>query len=116
MSILSKYGNAPLTECSGDSPELQAFNALPTVDEKFIEDYLINNCDESVTSLSQFPDPFLFKGMKEAVELFIYCIRNHKRILCISDSDCDGVGSRKGVLRNIYGIYGVLQSYWLPKR
>ena len=104
MSILSKYGNAPLTECSGDSPELQAFNALPTVDEKFIEDYLINNCDESVTSLSQFPDPFLFKGMQEAVNIFLWAVRNQKRILCVSDSDCDGVGSRKGALRNIYGI------------
>ena len=116
MSDISKYGNSTLTESFGDSPEAQLYAKLPILNEELILENLKSRCDETITSVSQFPDPFLFKGMKEAVELFIYCIRNHKRILCISDSDCDGVGSRKGVLRNIYGIYGVLQSYWLPKR
>ena len=93
MSDISKYGNSPLTECSGDSPELQVFNSLPVVDEFFIRNYLKTNCDESIVSTNQFPDPFLFKGMKEAVNLFIWAVRNQKRILCVSDSDADGVGT-----------------------
>lgn len=89
-------GTHTLTESFGLSKELVVYNSLPEATDEFIERYLAENCEETITSQSQFPDPFLFKGMAEAVNLFIWAIKNHKRILCISDSDCDGVGSRKG--------------------
>lgn len=87
------YNNGVLTESFGFSAELQTYMALPEIDEQSLENYLVSNCDESVTSISQFPNPFLFKGMKEAVDLFIWALKNQKRILCVSDSDCDGVGT-----------------------
>ena len=87
------YGNGTLTESFGFSDELKTYMALPDIDELTLEQYLISNCDESVTSISQFPNPFLFKGMKEAVDLFIWAMKNQKRILCVSDSDADGVGT-----------------------
>ena len=82
-----------ITDCAGESEEARVFNSLPLVTPEFLENYLRTNCDESVTSIDQFPSPFLFKGMVEAVNIFIWAIRNNKRILCVHDSDCDGVGT-----------------------
>ena len=93
MSIIGKYGNQVPTEGFGESNELRVYNSLPQIDEDFLVKYLTENCDESITDHSQFPDPFLFKGMKEAVNIFLWAVRNQKRILCVSDSDCDGVGT-----------------------
>ena len=87
------YSNGALTESFGYSEELQTYMNLPEITEELLIKYLSSNCDESITSTSQFPDPFLFKGMKEAVDIFIWAIKNQKRILCVSDSDCDGVGT-----------------------
>ena len=86
-------GTHTLTESFGESKELRVYNSLPEATEEFLENYLSTNCEETITRVDQFPDPFLFKGMLEAVNLFIWAIRNHKRILCVSDSDCDGVGT-----------------------
>ena len=101
MSDISKYGNSTLTESFGDSPEAQLYAKLPILNEELILENLKSRCDETITSVSQFPDPFLFKGMKEAVNLFIWAVRNQKRILCISDSDADGVGSLKGSIKEL---------------
>lgn len=93
MSVYKPTGTHTLTESFGESKELRAYNSLPDATEEFLEKYLTEKCEETITSQSQFPDPFLFKGMVEAVNLFIWAIKNHKRILCVSDSDCDGVGT-----------------------
>lgn len=82
-----------ITDFAGETEESKVFNSLPIVTEEFLDNYLRTNCDESVTSIDQFPCPFLFKGMKEAVNAFLWAIKNNKRILCVHDSDCDGVGT-----------------------
>lgn len=93
MSGYKVTGTHTLTESYGESKELRAYNALPEATEEFLEKYLTETCEETITSQVQFPDPFLFKGMTEAVNLFIWAVRNQKRILCVSDSDADGVGT-----------------------
>lgn len=82
-----------ITDYAGETEESKVFNSLPLVTEEFLNNYLAGKCEETVTSLSQFPDPYLFKGMKEAVDIYLWAVKNDKRILHVCDSDCDGVGT-----------------------
>ena len=82
-----------ITDYAGETEESKVFNSLPLVTENFLNEYLAGKCEETVTSLSQFPDPYLFKGMKEAVDIYLWAVKNNKRILHVCDSDCDGVGT-----------------------
>lgn len=82
-----------LTEVHGVSEESLIFESLPIMTDELLYKSLYENMDESVTDISQFPSPYTFKDMDKAVHLFMWAIQNNKRILCISDSDCDGVGT-----------------------
>ena len=82
-----------LNESIGESREIKEYNALPEITLESLKERLQRDCNESITSLGQFPDPLLFKGMKEALDIFVWAVSNNKRILCVLDSDCDGVGT-----------------------
>jgi len=43
------------------------------------------------SSLSDLPDPFLMKGMKEAVDILLDAIRNRRTIVIYGDYDVDGL-------------------------
>lgn len=58
-----------------------------------IIEILSSKVDDSITSWSQFPDPYQFLGMKEAVETFIRHVNAGSRILFVHDSDADGLGT-----------------------
>ena len=82
-----------LNESIGESREIKEYNTLPEITVESLAERLRRDCNETITSFSQFPDPYLFKGMKEAVDIFVWAVSNNKRILFINDSDCDGVGT-----------------------
>jgi len=59
-----------------------------------IEEILKNKLHpDQIESLDQFPDPFDLKNMQIAVDYFVEAISNNKKIKCICDSDCDGLGT-----------------------
>ena len=85
--------NGVFHERIGESEESRVFTSAPILNYDIIKNNLLNTVDNSITSFDQFPDPYLFKGMKEAVDIFVWAVSNNKRILCVCDSDCDGVGT-----------------------
>lgn len=91
MSLIGQNGT--FKEFHGQSDEARTYEEAKLLNQESIFELLKANCEETVTSLSQFPDPYLFKGMKEAVELYLWAVKNGKRILHVCDSDCDGVGT-----------------------
>jgi len=59
-----------------------------------IEEILKNKLhQDQIDSVDQFPDPFELKNMQIAVDYFIEAVSNNKKIKCICDSDCDGLGT-----------------------
>lgn len=82
-----------LKEVHGVSEEAQKFMSLPQLDNAGLDSHLASVVDNSITGFHQFPDPSTMKGIDEAVELCFNAIKNKERILCVSDSDCDGMGT-----------------------
>ena len=64
-----------LNESIGESREIKEYNALPEITIESLTEKLRRDCNETITSFSQFPDPYLFKGMKEAVDIFVWRCR-----------------------------------------
>ena len=66
---------------------------LPKLDYKMIMDNLKSTVDDTVLSWADVPHPHTMKGIIEAVNLFAYHINKGSRILCVHDSDCDGINT-----------------------
>ena len=64
---------------------------------------------------SQFNDPFLLNGMKEAKEKILSAIENKKKILVFGDYDVDGV-SATAILIKLFEKLGASPNYYLPNR
>lgn len=65
--------------------------------------------------LSQFYNPFLLKGMQEAVNKINEAIKNNKKIVIIGDYDTDGICAT-AVLYKYFESIGVKVNYFLPNR
>jgi len=65
--------------------------------------------------LRELPDPFLLKGMREAVERIMHAIKNNEKILVYGDYDVDGVTSVSTMLLFFRNIPYPLE-YMIPRR
>lgn len=66
-------------------------------------------------SLTQMHDPFLMKGMKEAVALIIQAVEDGLRIVIHGDYDVDGITSAS-VLYEFLRDIGADANYFIPRR
>jgi single-stranded-DNA-specific exonuclease len=66
-------------------------------------------------SKENFHSPFLFKNMKEAVELIINHIKQQNKIIICGDYDADGVTSSAILSETIKSLKGLVD-VWIPSR
>ena len=66
---------------------------LRKLDYKMIMDELKNAVDETVLSWADVPAPETMHGIIDAVNLFAWHVNQGHRILCVHDSDCDGINT-----------------------
>ena len=66
---------------------------LEKLEQKIIVAKLKELVDDSVTSWKDIPHPSTMKGINEAVQLFTYHVSKGHKILCVHDSDCDGINT-----------------------
>jgi single-stranded-DNA-specific exonuclease len=80
----------------------------------------IHNYDEAKTffrpELSQLHDPFLMKGMKEAVQRIADAVSWHERILVYGDYDVDGTTAVSIVYSFLHKKYPGDIAYYIPHR
>jgi len=65
--------------------------------------------------LKELHDPFLMKGMKEAVGRVLQAIRNKEKILVFADYDVDGVAAAS-LMVHFFREIGVPLDYYIPRR
>lgn len=75
-------------------------NIIKNAGEEFLtHEFIKNHLDkklqqyETITSWDQLPNPYHFKGMAEAVNIFTEAVNNNKSIVIVHDSDMDGLGT-----------------------
>ena len=66
---------------------------LRKLTQQMIVDELKAVVDETVLSWADVPSPLTMKGVTEAVNLFAYHMQQGNKILCVHDSDCDGINT-----------------------
>ena len=66
---------------------------LRKLTQQMIVDELKSIVDETVLSWADVPSPLTMKGVTEAVNLFAYHMQLGHKILCVHDSDCDGINT-----------------------
>ena len=66
-------------------------------------------------SFSDFNDPFLLSGMKEATEKILCAVKEKKRILIFGDYDVDGISATAIMLLTLKKL-GATAQYYLPNR
>lgn len=76
------------------------------------EEKLIHFLYDDLRALS---DPFLMKGMDEAVTRIIRAIDNHEKIVIYGDYDVDGITSTSIMVRCL-ASFGVHAGYYIPQR
>ena len=67
------------------------------------------------TSLDQLNDPFLMKGMSQAVERIMKAREHNEPILVYGDYDVDGTTST-ALMSHFLRSIGISASYWIPHR
>ena len=67
------------------------------------------------SSLNSFYNPFLLKGMQEAVNKIKSAIENNRRIVIVGDYDTDGICATT-ILYKYFESIGVKVNYFLPNR
>lgn len=66
-------------------------------------------------TVQEMGDPFLLKGMKEAVERICKAIENKERIVIYGDYDVDGISSTS-LLWRFFKRLGIQVQYYIPER
>ncbi len=66
-------------------------------------------------SFDQLHDPFLLKGMQEAVERILLAAERKEKVLVWGDYDVDGTTGTV-LLRNVFRILGIESEYHIPNR
>ena len=106
-------------------------NINSTLVEEFSEKYKLNKkvteyivsmgydtlekFDDYINVKEIFYDPYLLKGMREAVERINEAVKKHEKILIFGDYDVDGIGAT-AILVLYFRSIGVDVSYYLPSR
>ena len=65
--------------------------------------------------LSNLSDPFLMKGMKEAVDRISRALDGGEKIVIYGDYDVDGITSTSIMVRGLTGLHGNV-GYYIPQR
>lgn len=71
-------------------------NDLPIFeDAEDVKDILQKNLEQNIqiNGIEDFPDPFEMLDMQKAVDIFFKAVAENKKIRCVCDSDCDGLGT-----------------------
>ena len=104
-----------------DSTIVDEFSAKYKLNKKVTE-YIISmgyntpeKLDDYINGKEIFYDPFLLKGMSDAVERIQKAVKNKEKILIFGDYDVDGIGST-AILVLYFRSIGVEVSYYLPSR
>jgi single-stranded-DNA-specific exonuclease len=66
-------------------------------------------------SFEQLHDPFLLKGMREAVDRILFAAENGEKVLIWGDYDVDGTTGTV-VLRKVFRLLGIESEYHIPNR
>lgn len=75
----------------------------------------VQDRSEWVGNKSHLPDPYLLKGMSDAVALLVDAIDTQRRVLVVSDYDCDGATSCAVMVRALRA-FGANVDFQVPNR
>lgn len=116
---MEKKWNIHEAKPAEDISSLQSSLAVDETIAKLLSLRGIKSFDDAKTffrpSLDMLHDPFLMKGMREAIERIIKAIANHEKVMIFGDYDVDGTTS-VALVYSFFKKYIPEMRYYIPDR